>query len=259
MDFMRPPRCSTCKHHILGCYDPETDYQEHWCEMEENERTGWFVGMHLDNCLFSALGVPLCPVYEMAFTPQDRYIIEQVNTDVITNTESPKLKVLITREQILLEVKRLAQEINEDYKGKNPLLLGILKGSFVFLADIIRFLTIPVEIDFVRLSSYGSSKVSSGKIRMVHGLKSSIEGKDIIIVDDIVDTGLAISHLNNYVNKKKPASLKLCAFLDKPSHRKTDVCIDYLGITIPDKFVVGYGLDCDEKYRYLPDICVLED
>jgi len=167
--------------------------------------------------------------------------------------------ILITKEEIHREVFRLAQEISIDYHGKNPLLLGILKGSFVFMADLVRLLEIPVEMEFVSLSSYGSAKVSPGKIRVVKGLRSPLEGRDILVVEDIVDSGLSISHLLGYLHKRKPASVKLCALLDKPDRRKTIVPIDYLGITIPDRFVVGYGLDFDEKFRNLPDICTVED
>jgi hypoxanthine phosphoribosyltransferase len=167
--------------------------------------------------------------------------------------------VLITKEEIHREVFRLAQEISIDYQGKNPLLLGILKGSFVFVADLVRLLEIPLEIEFVSLSSYGSAKVSSGKIKAVKGLCSPLKGRDVLVVEDIVDTGLSTSHLLGYLHKRKPASVKLCALLDKPARRKTTVSIDYLGITIPDRFVVGYGLDLDEKFRNLPDICTVED
>jgi hypoxanthine phosphoribosyltransferase len=167
--------------------------------------------------------------------------------------------ILITKEEIYREVFRLAQEISIDYDGKNPLLLGILKGSFVFMADLVRLLEIPLEIEFVSLSSYGSAKISSGKVKVVKGLHSPLEGRDVLVVEDIVDTGLSTSYLLEYLHKRKPASVKLCALLDKPTRRKTKVHIDYLGITIPDRFVVGYGLDFDEKFRNLPDLCILED
>jgi len=172
---------------------------------------------------------------------------------------SDSLEVLITEEEIGRVVHRLAQEISRDYGDKHPLLLGILKGSFVFMSDLVRLLEIPVEIDFIRISSYGSSKVSSGKVRVVHGLNSDVKGRDVIIIDDIVDTGLATSFVIDYLRKRKPASVKVCALLDKPSRRQTDVIIDYLGVKIPDRFVVGYGLDYDEWFRDLPDIRVVDD
>jgi hypoxanthine phosphoribosyltransferase len=258
MDFLRPARCSTCSHHKLGQYDPEEDYQEHWCEIEENATEGCVSRMHMDNCLFAAIGVPLCKCYDRI-----EFVQEELSQPPACDTQAEpaykKPKVLIPREEIVFEVRRLAQEINDDYKDKTPLIIGILKGSFVFLADLIRFLDIPAEIDFVRLSSYGSTKVSSGKVRMVHGLQALVTGRDVIVVDDIVDTGLSISHFVKYVKKRKPASLKTCALLDKPSRRKVEITVDYVGITIPDKFVVGYGIDCNQEYRQLPDICIVEN
>lgn len=175
----------------------------------------------------------------------------------MTSFQQPK--VLLSKEEIGREVKRLAQEINRDYRGRCPLLLGILKGSFVFMADLIRLLEIPVEIDSVSLSSYGSARVTSGQIKVVQGLRSPVKGRDVLVIEDIVDTGLTVGYLLDYLRKRKPASLKLCALFDKPSRRKTPVPIDYLGFTLPDRFVVGYGLDYDEKFRRLPDLCVLED
>jgi hypoxanthine phosphoribosyltransferase len=245
-------------HHKLGQYDPEEDYQEHWCEIEENAAEGCVSGMHLENCLFAAIGVPLCKCYDRIENLQDEYF-QQQECSPETEPAYNKPKVLIPREEIFFEVRRLAQEINNDYKGKNPLIIGILKGSFVFLADLIRLLDIQAELDFVRLSSYGSAKVSSGKVKMVHGLQASVAGRDVIVVDDVVDTGLSISHFVKYVKKRKPASVKTCTLLDKPSRRKVEIFIDYVGITIPDKFVVGYGIDCNEKYRHLADICVVEE
>jgi hypoxanthine phosphoribosyltransferase len=169
----------------------------------------------------------------------------------------PQLKVLITREEIAKTVARLAGEIKKDYQGKQPLFIGVLKGSFVFMADLIRQLDLSLEVDFIRLSSYGAGKETSGKVRVVQGLKTPIKGRDVLVVEDIVDTGITISFLLNYLKKKKPASLKLCALTDKPSRRWVPVSIDYLGFSVPDKFIVGYGLDFDEKLRHLPDICEL--
>lgn len=168
-------------------------------------------------------------------------------------------KVLITRDELATAVNRLAQEITRDYQDKVPLIIGILKGSFVFLADLIRLLDIPVEIDLVRLASYGSGTISSGKVRMVHGTEASVGGREVLVVDDIVDTGLSLDHFVRYLRERKPDSVRICALLDKPSRRKVDIHVDYVGITIPDKFIVGYGIDCNEEYRNLRDICVVED
>jgi hypoxanthine phosphoribosyltransferase len=126
------------------------------------------------------------------------------------------------------------------------------------MADLIRHLDLPLEIDFVKLSSYGAAKETSGKVRVVQGLKSPVKGRNVLVIEDIVDTGITISFLLNYLRKKKPASLKLCALTDKPSRRQVPVSIDYLGFTVPDKFIVGYGLDFNEKFRYLPDICFID-
>jgi hypoxanthine phosphoribosyltransferase len=171
----------------------------------------------------------------------------------------PQLKILISRDEIAEAVARLAREIKRDYQGKQPLLIGILKGSFVFMADLIRQLDLPLELEFIRLSSYGAARESSGKVRVVQGLKTLIKGRDVLVVEDIVDTGITTSFLLDYLKKKKPASLKLCALTDKPSRRRVPVPIDYLGFPVPDKFIVGYGIDCDERFRNLPDIYALED
>jgi len=168
-------------------------------------------------------------------------------------------KVLITGDEIRNAVARLAGEIRRDYEGKQPLLIGILKGSFVFMADLIRQLDLPLEVYFVVLSSYGAAKETSGKVRVVQGLRALIRGRDVLVIEDIVDTGTTISFLLDYLRKKKPASLRLCSLTDKPSRRRVPVSIDYLGFTLPDKFIVGYGLDWNEKFRYLPNLCFLED
>jgi hypoxanthine phosphoribosyltransferase len=173
-------------------------------------------------------------------------------------SSQPKPHILFRHEEIETTVKRLAAEIKKDYQGKHPLLIGILKGSFMFMADLIRLLNFPLEVEFIRLSSYGGSKESSGRIKVVQGLRSPIKGRDVLVIEDIVDTGLTISFLLDYLQKRKPDSLKLCALTDKPSRRQVPVTIDYLGFTVPNKFIVGYGIDWDEKFRNLPDICVLE-
>ncbi|MDD4876394.1 MAG: hypoxanthine phosphoribosyltransferase [Dehalococcoidales bacterium] len=170
----------------------------------------------------------------------------------------PKPSILFDRKEIEKTVRRLAGEITDDYHAKHPLMLGILKGSFIFMADLVRLINIPVEIEFIRLSSYGQGRSTAGEIKMVHGLRTTIVNRDIIIVEDIVDTGLTTSFLIDYLWKRKARSVKLCTLTDKPSRRKIPVNIDYLGFTVPNKFIVGYGIDWDEKFRYLPDICFVE-
>ena len=171
---------------------------------------------------------------------------------------SSQPKVLITQDEIRQAVAKLADQIKQDHQEKQPLLIGILKGSFVFMADLIRQLELPVEVDFVQLSSYGAGKETSGKVKMVQGLKTPIKDKNVIVVEDIIDTGLTVSFLMNYLRKKRPASLKLCALTDKPSRHQIPIKIDYLGLTVPDKFIVGYGINWNEKFRYLPDICFID-
>ena len=167
--------------------------------------------------------------------------------------------ILFDRQEIKVTVRRLASEISKDYRNQNPILLGILTGSFVFLADLIRHLHFPLEVDFIGLSSYGHSTQTSGKIRVGKKLDRPIQGRNVLVVEDIVDTGLTIAFLLDYLQRRKPASVKLCALTDKPARRKVPVKIDYLGFTVPNKFLVGYGLDADQKFRNLPDICYLED
>jgi hypoxanthine phosphoribosyltransferase len=168
-----------------------------------------------------------------------------------------KPAVLISREQVKEAVKRLAAEIRLDYAGKKPLVVGILKGSFMFLADLIRELDMPIEIEFIGLSSYGSGMESSGQVRLTRDIKTDVKGRDVLVVEDIVDTGHSLGFLVNHLKDRQPGSFKLCALLDKPSRRVIPVKIDYLGFTVSDKFIVGYGIDFDEQYRYLPDICTL--
>lgn len=174
-------------------------------------------------------------------------------------SSEPKLTILFTRDEIAAAVSRLAAEIRRDYRDKHPLLIAVLKGSFVFLADLVRQLDFPLEIEFVRLSSYGKGTESSGRVRMALGAAPKIRGRHILVIEDIVDSGLTAAFLLDYLRQKKPASLKLCALTDKEARRRVMVNIDYRGLAVPDKFIVGYGLDFDEKYRNLPDICILEE
>ena len=169
------------------------------------------------------------------------------------------MRCLYNQAEIEAAVNRLASEITRDYQNKHPVLIGILKGVFVFMSDLVRNLDFPLELEFVRLSSYGSGQQTSGKVKVVQGLSCPIRNRDVLVVEDIVDTGITIAFLMAYLKKKRPASLRLCALTDKPSRRQVPVTIDYLGFSVPDKFVVGYGLDFNEKYRNLPDICVLEE
>jgi hypoxanthine phosphoribosyltransferase len=170
----------------------------------------------------------------------------------------PRLTILFTTDEIEATVKKLAAEIRQDYHDKCPLLLGVLKGSFMFMADLIRLLDFPLEVEFVRLSSYGSRK-SPGKIKLVQGVQSKIKDRHVLVIEDIIDTGLTTAFVLDYLGKKKPASLKLCTLTDKPSRRKIPVNIDYCGLTVPNKFIVGYGIDWNERFRHLPDIYAMEN
>ena len=162
-------------------------------------------------------------------------------------------------EEIEQRVIELAKELQNKYLGKNPIFIGVLTGSFIFMADLIRKLDIPLQIEFIRLSSYGANKNSSGRIETIQGLKLPVENQHVVIIEDIVDTGLTIQFLLNELQSRRPASIAICTLLDKPSRRQVEVPIDLVGFTVPDVFVVGYGIDFDEKYRYLPDICSIED
>ncbi|MGQ9497077.1 MAG: hypoxanthine phosphoribosyltransferase [Desulfotomaculales bacterium] len=166
--------------------------------------------------------------------------------------------VLITADDIAARVKELGEEISRDFRGAELLVVGILKGSVVFVADLIRHLKLPIHLDFVAVSSYGTSTTSSGVVRFLKDLDESIEGRNVLVVDDIIDTGLTLRYLLDNLSRRQPAVLKLCVLLDKPSRRKTEVPVDYRGFTIPDAFVAGYGLDCGGWYRNLPDIWVVK-
>jgi len=174
-------------------------------------------------------------------------------------TAMSKIKVLISRDELKAKTEELARRISEDYEGKDLLLVGVLKGGFMFLSDLCRAITIPVSIDFISVSSYGNSTVSSGVVRILKDIDYDITGKHVLIVEDLIDTGLTLTYLKDLFAAKHCASVKVCTILDKPSRRKVQLEVDYQGIIIPDKFVIGYGLDYAEKYRNLPDVCIVEE
>jgi len=168
-------------------------------------------------------------------------------------------RVLITEKQLREKVEQLGKKISSDYKNSdNFLMVGVLKGAVVFMSDLIRCVNLPLQIDFMAVSSYGTSTESSGVVRILKDLDESVEGKDVLIIEDIIDSGLTLSYMYNILKSRKPASIKICALLDKPSRRKVELDVDYLGFEIPDYFVVGYGLDYAGKYRNLCDVCVLK-
>ncbi|MDK2824743.1 MAG: hypoxanthine phosphoribosyltransferase [Clostridia bacterium] len=166
-------------------------------------------------------------------------------------------RILISEEQIKNKVKELGEQITNDYQDKDLLVICILKGAVIFMADLIREIKIPLNIDTMVVSSYGSSTESSGVVRILKDLDESVENRDILIVEDIVDTGLTLKYLMDNIISRGPKSVKICSFLDKPERRKVNIVPDYKGYSIPDEFVVGYGLDYAEKYRNLPYIAVL--
>ena len=166
-------------------------------------------------------------------------------------------RILLNRREIQDRVRVLGETISADYRGRELLTVGVLKGSVVFLADLLRVLTVPVELDFIVVSSYGSAGRTTGVVRILKDLDRSVTGKEVLLVEDIVDTGLTLKYLTEHLRQQEPAGLKVCALLDKPARRQVPVTIDYLGFSIPDEFVVGYGLDYAGRYRNLPDICVL--
>ena len=168
------------------------------------------------------------------------------------------MDVLISRQRIDAAVVRLAGEIRRDYAAGPPVLVGVLHGAFVFLADLARALDLPVEIGFVGLSSYGSGTVSSSRIEVFHELRADITGRDVVLVEDVVDSGYSIIYLCDYLWQRRPASLRICSLLDKPARRQVPVDLDYRGFTIPNLFIVGYGMDFNGQYRHLPDIRVLD-
>jgi len=166
--------------------------------------------------------------------------------------------VLISEEDIRVKVKELGKRITHDYEGASPLLVGILKGAGIFMADLVREIRLPVQLDFMSISSYGPDTKSSGAVRIIKDLDESIAGRHVIIVEGIVDTGLTVGYLLRNLGAREPRSLKLCTLLDKPARRIVEVKIDYKGFDIPDHFVVGYGLDYKQSYRNLPFIATLK-
>ena len=167
-------------------------------------------------------------------------------------------KVLYSEDEVKQRVKEMGEEISRDYEGKDLLLICILRGACVFMADLLREIKIPCKIDFMAISSYGSGTKSTGEIRVLKDLNSSIEGKHIIIVEDIIDSGNTLNHLKGMLATRNPASVKICSILDKPSRREVPLYGDYVGFAIPDEFVIGYGLDYSEIFRNLPYIGVLD-
>ena len=167
-------------------------------------------------------------------------------------------KILVTREEIAAAVDQMGKRITEDYQGKAPLLIGILKGAVVFYADLIRSVDLPLSMDFMVVSSYGASTKTSGVVQVVKDVGQDVTGRDVLIVEDIVDSGMTLNYLKNYLSSRGAASIKIVTLLDKPERRRVDLKADYFCFTIPDEFVVGYGLDYDEKYRNLPYVGVLK-
>ena len=166
--------------------------------------------------------------------------------------------ILVSEEQLKAKVAELGAQISRDYAGKNLVLVSILKGSVVFMADLMRAVSIPCNIDFMVVSSYGGSTTSTGLVKIIKDLDGDLSGKDVLIVEDILDTGVTLSNLVPMLKMRNPNSVKICTILDKPSRRKANIQPDYEGFQVPDEFVVGYGLDYDEKYRNLPYVGVLK-
>ncbi len=168
-------------------------------------------------------------------------------------------EVLISCDELQKKTKEIGKKITQDYQGKDLMLVGVLKGAFMFLGDLAKNIEIPLTIDFMAVSSYGNSTESSGVVRILKDLEGSIEGKDILLVEDIIDTGLTLNYLVSNLRSRGAASVKICTLLDKPERRLVNVEIAYKGFDIPDEFVVGYGIDFAEGYRNLPDICILKE
>lgn len=169
-----------------------------------------------------------------------------------------KIKVLLSEEEVDAKIKQIGEQISKDYEGRQVHLVCVLKGGSFFMCELAKRITVPVSLDFMSVSSYGSDTKSSGVVRIVKDLDEPLKGKDVIVIEDIVDSGHTLSYLLEMLKNREPASLRLCTLLDKPERRVADVHVDYTGFQIPDEFVVGYGLDYDQKYRNLPYIGVVE-
>ncbi len=167
--------------------------------------------------------------------------------------------VLISEEQLKAKVSELGKQISKDYQGKDLLLVSILKGACVFLSDLMRAVDIPIAIDFMCVSSYGKGTITQGRAKIIKDLDVDIAGKDVLIVEDILDSGVTLSHVMEILRSRGPASLKLCSLLEKPERHRVEVPLDYVGFVVPDEFVVGYGLDYAERYRNLPYVGVLKE
>jgi hypoxanthine phosphoribosyltransferase len=176
-----------------------------------------------------------------------------------TELESAVGEVLIEPDVLSARVAELGAEISVDYQGRDLLLIGVLKGAVFFMADLMRKLTIPCEVDFMAISSYGASTDSSGVVRILKDLDINIEGRHVLVVEDIIDSGLTLSYLMRNLESREPATLEICALLTKPDRREIDVPVRYVGFEIPNRFVIGYGLDFGERYRNLPYVAVLSD
>jgi hypoxanthine phosphoribosyltransferase len=175
-----------------------------------------------------------------------------------TELERAVVDVLIDEESLQARIRELGEEISADYAGKDLLLVGVLKGAVFFMSDLMRHLTIPCEIDFMAISSYGDATDSSGVVRILKDLDINIEGRDVLVVEDIIDSGLTLSYLMRNLEAREPASLEICALLTKPDRREIEVPVRYVGFEIPNRFVIGYGLDFAERYRNLPYVGVLD-
>lgn len=171
---------------------------------------------------------------------------------------SEKIRVMLNEEDVDKRIKELGEQISKDYEGRSIHLICILKGGVFFMCELAKRITVPVSMDFMAVSSYGGGTASSGSVKIIKDLDESIEGKDVLIVEDIIDSGRTLSHLIELLGQRKPNSIRLCTLLDKPDRRVVDVKVEYVGYSILDEFVVGYGLDYDQKYRNLPYIGVVE-